>query len=129
MLKKFAFIGILSDVVDESQRRAMMELYAALKQKRVELARSKSQPAFCVFSNKVLDAIVAKCPITVAELYAISGMGSQKVKEYGGAILDICRAFHAGSQPGRGATGTAKRGRAEDHENKDIVGTSFPSCH
>ena len=39
-----------------------MSLHSELKAYRLSAARAKAQPAFCIFANKVLDAIVAAVP-------------------------------------------------------------------
>lgn len=61
-----------------------------LKAYRLKASRAKQQPAFCIFSNAVLDAIVAACPRSQSELFAIRGLGSSKIEEHGAAILRIC---------------------------------------
>ena len=44
----------------------MSDLYTELKAFRLEQARALDQPAFCVFSNAVLDGLVDACPTTPA---------------------------------------------------------------
>ena len=46
----------------------MSELHAALRSYRSSKAAALSQPAFCVFSNAELDALVAACPHSTIEL-------------------------------------------------------------
>jgi Cdc6-like AAA superfamily ATPase len=53
-------------------------------------AQAKSQPAFCVFSDKVLNAIVDAVPRSSADLSRIKGLGPAKIAEHGEAILSIC---------------------------------------
>ena len=103
-------------------------LNAALKQVRLELAKSIDKPAFCVFSNKVLDEIVARCPTTEHELLSIPGVGPAKLQQYGASILQVCRAHGTGgsathqAQIQREAMGeTIKRSRCEgqnDEQNR-----------
>jgi superfamily II DNA helicase RecQ len=54
---------------------------------RLAVSRARGQPAFCIFSNAVLDAIVAAAPQSEAALRRIKGMGPTKVAEHGGEIL------------------------------------------
>ena len=75
----------------------MRGLLASLKAYRLEEARKKGQPAFCIFSNKVLDAIVAEVPQTKNGLLAIKGMGPQKVANYGAGILMCCKKYNRGN--------------------------------
>ncbi|XRB14295.1 ATP-dependent DNA helicase pfh1 [Pseudoscourfieldia marina] len=51
--------------------------------------RTSSMPAFCIFSNAVLEAISSSFPSTMAELARINGVGSQKCREYGDDVLRI----------------------------------------
>eukprot|EP00976_Prorocentrum_cordatum_P115080 1195953-Prorocentrum_minimum.AAC.7 len=100
-------------------------LNAALKQVRLELAKSIDKPAFCVFSNKVLDEIVARCPTTEHELLSIPGMGPAKLQQYGASILQVCRAHDTGGSATHQAQiqreATIKRSRCEgqnDEQNR-----------
>ena len=60
---------------------------AALRAWRKQIATDLKQPAFCVFSDRVLRAIVLDEPTTNADLLAISGLGKAKLEKWGGAIL------------------------------------------
>ena len=68
-----------------------MSLYSELKAYRLSAARAKAQPAFCIFANKVLDAIVAAVPRNASQLSRISGLGPKKIAEHGAAIISICQ--------------------------------------
>ena len=62
-----------------------MSLHSELKAYRLSAARAKAQPAFCIFANKVLDAIVAAVPRNASQLSRISGLGPKKIAEHGAA--------------------------------------------
>ena len=62
-------------------------LVASLKAYRLREARSKSLPAYCVFSNKELDRLVEQRPSTLRELQRIKGFGARKVEMYGVGVL------------------------------------------
>ena len=62
---------------------------AALKEWRLEKARSLGIPAFHIFSNKTLDNLATALPKTQAELLQVSGIGPAKAEGYGAAILKI----------------------------------------
>ena len=68
----------------------MSDLFAALKAFRAEQASALGQPAYCVFTNAELDALVAACPQTAADLSRIKGFGAQKVRKFGDSIVEIC---------------------------------------
>ena len=68
----------------------MSELHAALRSYRSSKAAALSQPAFCVFSNAELDALVAACPHSTIELAAVKGFGRAKVQKFGDDIVRIC---------------------------------------
>ncbi|MBK6940421.1 MAG: ATP-dependent DNA helicase RecQ [Planctomycetes bacterium] len=70
--------------------------HAALRERlrewRWQQAQAEEQPAFVVFSNRVLDALVIARPSTRAELGAISGVGPHKLEKYGDQLLAILNA-------------------------------------
>eukprot|EP00232_Nephroselmis_pyriformis_P018658 CAMPEP_0182881092 /NCGR_PEP_ID=MMETSP0034_2-20130328/16972_1 /TAXON_ID=156128 /ORGANISM="Nephroselmis pyriformis, Strain CCMP717" /LENGTH=119 /DNA_ID=CAMNT_0025014113 /DNA_START=92 /DNA_END=447 /DNA_ORIENTATION=+ len=77
----------------------MADLHTALKAFRLREARKIDKPAFCVFSNKELDGLVAACPCSENELLRCKGFGAQKVSKYGAGILRICNMFGRGHAP------------------------------
>ena len=68
----------------------------ALKVFRKAAADQLSQPAFCVFSNKALDALVAAQPQSLSALQRVPGFGKAKAEKFGTEIVRICSA-HAGA--------------------------------
>lgn len=64
-------------------------LFKSLKEWRMEKARSLDQPAFLIFSNRVLDQIARSKPKTTSELLAVSGVGPQKMESFGDEILSV----------------------------------------
>ncbi len=71
-------------------------LYEALRLWRMEAARRKGVPAFRIFTNNVLESLVAGRPASYDELYLVQGVGPYFVKSYGREILRIVRE-HSGS--------------------------------
>jgi DNA topoisomerase III len=61
----------------------------ALRVWRMSEAKRQSVPAFRIFSDKVLDAIVAARPETAGALLAIPGIGLHTVEKYGAAIFRV----------------------------------------
>lgn len=93
-------------------------LREALKAERLRLARQRGVPAFRVFTDKVLDALVAERPRTVGQLDSIDGLGVRTIETYGDAILKAiaqapgAEAATAGDKSeaaGQDATAKAKR--------------------
>jgi superfamily II DNA helicase RecQ len=68
---------------------------AALEEKlrawRLAEARKLRRPAFCVFSDRTLRAIVQARPTTPDDLLAVEGIGPAKAEMFGQNILQICR--------------------------------------
>ena len=54
-------------------------------------ARKSGFPAYCVFSDQALYAIVVALPAAPGELLEINGIGPAKAEKYGRSILHICR--------------------------------------
>lgn len=67
------------------------ELYQALKHWRKEQADQDKLPAFCIFSNAVLDGICAKRPQSLEALGEIKGLGKKKIEKYGEQLLEIVK--------------------------------------
>jgi DNA helicase II / ATP-dependent DNA helicase PcrA len=67
------------------------EVIAALKTWRRERSKSDSVPAFVVFHDATLSAIVEGQPRNIAELGRIPGMGPANLEKYGAEILEILR--------------------------------------
>lgn len=61
--------------------------YKALKEWRLTEARRQKIPAFRIFSDRVLGAIVDASPMNGEELLSVSGMGPKLVEKYGEQIL------------------------------------------
>ena len=50
------------------------------------------KPAFCVFDNKTIDAIVDAKPASVAAFGRVAGIGPTKREKYGEDVARICAA-------------------------------------
>jgi RecQ family ATP-dependent DNA helicase len=68
---------------------------AALEKKlrawRLGEARKLGRPAFFVFSDRTLRAIVQARPTNLSDLLAVEGIGPAKAETFGHGILQICR--------------------------------------
>ena len=70
-----------------------MELYDVLKNLRLELARTMKVSAFIVFTNATLRELCIRKPTTMEELLEVPGIGENKAKNYGEAILNVIRGY------------------------------------
>ncbi|HXV98704.1 MAG TPA: HRDC domain-containing protein, partial [Anaerolineae bacterium] len=64
-------------------------LLEALHTWRTQQAKAQGMPPYIIFSNKVLEAIAAQRPATMAELGKISGIGPAKLERYGAAVIAL----------------------------------------
>jgi len=63
----------------------------AIKDWRLEYARSQDMPAFMVFSNRTLEDLARKNPETLTGLEEVYGLGPQKIEAFGKELLEILR--------------------------------------
>lgn len=68
------------------------DLFARLKQWRLDTATHKSVPAYVVFSDATLEAIATARPRNELELSLIKGVGPAKLDAYADDILDLVSA-------------------------------------
>ena len=69
------------------------DLFASLKEMRLELARASNLPAFVIFHDRTLRAISQQLPQTVSELLTVKGCGNYKASAYGEQTLEVVRAY------------------------------------
>ena len=84
-----------------SYTQAQKSLEASLREWRKAEAAKTGKPAFIVFADSILHAIVLARPTTIPALLQISGIGPEKSDRYGAAIIALCT-----SQPVPGDYGT-----------------------
>lgn len=75
------------------RQRVRDELFEHLRELRLDLARQKGVPPYIVFADATLEEMAAERPTTEADLSKISGVGEQKLQEYGRAFLDAIQDF------------------------------------
>lgn len=68
---------------------ADQDLFERLRTLRTELARQARVPAYVIFHDATLLNIASAHPASEAELLAVSGVGEQKAKKYGQAVLAV----------------------------------------
>jgi len=64
-------------------------LFAALKVKRMELAKAQNVPPYIIFHDKTLRELAISKPATLAEMGSISGVGEKKSERYGALFLEV----------------------------------------
>jgi DNA helicase-2/ATP-dependent DNA helicase PcrA len=69
-----------------------IERWEALKRWRLGRAREREVPAYLVFTDATLMAIVERGPSTMEELQEIPGIGQAKIEAYGSSVLGIVNA-------------------------------------
>lgn len=75
------------------RQRVRDELFEHLRQVRLDLAKQKGVPPYIIFSDATLEEMAAERPSTEHDLGKISGVGEQKLQEYGRLFLDAIQAF------------------------------------
>jgi len=61
---------------------------AALKRKRLQLARDEGVPAFMIFPDRTLIDMAEKRPATIDDMRRVHGVGDRKLAQYGDAFLE-----------------------------------------
>jgi superfamily II DNA helicase RecQ len=87
----------LSDRKPRASKESDSAVGAALRAWRVERARRDGVPAYVVFDDKTLDAIVSAMPSTEQQLLQVSGIGPKRVERYGDEVLALLDADRAPS--------------------------------
>ena len=74
------------------------ELFDALKELRMKLAKEAGVPAYVVFSNATLSDMAKKRPKNLTQFKKVSGVGELKASWYGQAFLTCIRDFEKESE-------------------------------
>ena len=69
------------------------ELYEALKLLRRQIADRQGMPPYVVFSDRVLEEMVRRCPLPVDEFSEVPGVGDYKRRKYGKEFVKVIREF------------------------------------
>ena len=82
--KSYDRVAELGPISDEGEA-----LFQSLRELRKSIADQQGVPAYSVFSDKTLWAMVEGRPSTPQELLAVSGVGPLKLEWYGEAFLEV----------------------------------------
>jgi ATP-dependent DNA helicase RecQ len=85
--KPGAKAAVVSDAALNTEETALEQ---RLRLWRSVEAKKQGFPAYCVFPDKTMRAIVMERPTTVDELMMVDGIGPAKVTRYGAEICRIC---------------------------------------
>jgi ATP-dependent DNA helicase RecQ len=86
--------GALADEDRDAQSEVEPDpLRDRLKALRSSWARELGQPAYCIFSNETLEALVQQRPASPLELAAIKGLGKARIERHGAALLQAITEF------------------------------------
>jgi ATP-dependent DNA helicase RecQ len=69
--------------------QAEQELFEALRNHRLEVARAQSVPPYVVASDRTLREIVLDRPESDADLQRVHGIGAAKAERYGAGLLAV----------------------------------------
>ena len=72
------------------------DLFEALRQKRMALAKEQDVPPYVIFNDKTLRAMVEHRPQTRSEFRSLHGVGDVKLDRYGDTVLAVVRQFENG---------------------------------
>lgn len=67
------------------------KLEPILKEFRLKISRQSGMKAFHIFTNKTLDELVEKKPLTIEELRKIRGIGEKKIEGFGEELIYIIK--------------------------------------
>ena len=70
-----------------------VELFTELKKLRYSISREENVPAYIIFNDKSLKAMASDLPVTENQFLAISGVGMNKMKQYGEKFMKVIRKF------------------------------------
>jgi DNA helicase-2/ATP-dependent DNA helicase PcrA len=79
----------LADRKPGAAKEAESAVGTALRGWRLERSRRDGVPAYVVFDDKTLEAIVDALPSTEPQLLSVLGMGPKRVELYGNEILAL----------------------------------------
>jgi ATP-dependent DNA helicase RecQ len=80
-----------ADAVQVQFTESQAELESRLRKWRKAEADQAGKPAFFVFSDAILRALVLAKPRTIPELRTVRGIGQDKADRYGAAVCALCR--------------------------------------
>ena len=84
-------------MVDEGEVNE--DLFKELKKLRYSISREENVPAYIIFNDKSLKSMATDLPVTENQFLAISGVGMNKMQEYGEEFMEVIRKFKSVAKP------------------------------
>ena len=75
------------------------DLFTELKKIRYSISREENVPAYIIFNDKSLKLMASELPITENQFLAISGVGMNKMEQYGEEFMKVIRTFKSVAKP------------------------------
>ncbi len=75
----------------------------ALRRWRLERARADSVPPYVIFPDRTIDELLARRPVSLAELSAIHGLGPARLARFGNELFAVLGEVLAGVEPSASA--------------------------
>ena len=96
------------------------ELMGMLRELRTRLASEKHIPPYIVFSDRALNDMCARLPLSRDEFMTVSGVGFRKAEEYGEAFIGVVREYclRHGLKPIPGTDAAGKMRKTLDVEQR-----------
>ncbi len=111
-----------NDIENSAEKRRRLvhndrgSLREELRQLRLRFATRLDVPAYIIFQDTVLDAIVEAMPSNSYELLQVKGIGEKKLQSYGSSILKIIASYQTTASPSKR---NQSKCRDEDDEDED----------
>ena len=74
-----------------------LNLFAAMKETRLELAREQNVPPYVIFHDRTLRELAIQKPKSLAAMSQISGVGEKKMERYGEVFLEVISRHRRGA--------------------------------
>jgi ATP-dependent DNA helicase RecQ len=83
------------DMILAYEEEVNTDLFDSLKKLRYSISRAENVPAYIVFNDKTLKVMSSNLPVTESQFLAISGVGINKMEQYGEKFMEVIRQFKA----------------------------------
>ncbi|WP_225586865.1 DNA helicase RecQ [Algoriphagus sp. Y33] len=81
------------------EEEANTDLFTELKKLRSFISKEKNVPAYVIFSDKSLKQMAIDMPVTENQFLGISGVGMNKMEQYGEEFMEVIRKFKTLAKP------------------------------
>ena len=75
------------------------DLFSELKKLRYSISREENVPAYIIFSDKSLKQMAVDLPVTENQFLAISGVGMNKMEQFGEEFMEVIKKFKDVAKP------------------------------